>query len=1201
VALSAQFVADFSRWDASLKNAQAGLKSFEVPVRGVQQQLQRMANAFSGVEIRKQADLAVAAVKSIGGASRLTEAEQRKVNATVTEAIAKYDALGQKAPADLRKLQAETARVEKSTGLLGGTLTKLAGAFAAAFTISAIKTAITDTIAFAGTIQDLSAQTGFGVRALQELKFAAEQNGSSLESVTNAAFQLQKQLGTGGTGVTGSLKKLGLNLQELKSLRPEEQFTVVANKLGEVRNQSDRAAIGAQLMGKGFKDVAPLIAAGLDAQIAKAREYGLVLDEETIGALDNLGDAWGAVQLAGTAFIAKALVPLAPVITQALNALLPFAAKIAELPAFFTKAHGAILKFADAQTQATIKILEISKIVNPVSNAFGQIDKRIGDLRVQSFLLKNELVLLERGLKASGTAATTAAGAGGGGFAELDKAIASLRDKLSGASIRQELKELEQAWKALTPAQRQNEDVVKRTLAAYEKIRAELPRVGGALEDLRTAHLKALEPAQMHEQIFGRLATVVMPNAERMFRNGQSALDGLARSGALLSSRLVPIEVQMKAMPPLLKSSAVAATDWKRRQDEAAAASEAWRGRLADLVSALSSVAQIGGRFSGLARALSEVVGLAQVGAQAGLSLKKGWEQASGAFKQGHVDVAQLAGGLIELALAAQAAVAAMDAATDVAGRMNRTLRGAAVGAQIGGSIVPGWGHVIGAAVGALVGALRNPRWEQTIESVGDEFGASISRSLAEAIERSAKERFGGNRQAAKIFNLSAILEEAGGLSAANLRPMFARFRDLFSMIETGAFTAAEGLEVLDANFRTFADFVTKDGSLASRELLDIIKLTDQFGLKSAEVSAFVVQETNKALGGLTTFLKNVSVQTQASADGIGAALFGIFEAQTANGVPAAEVIRQLDPLIQQLDAQLKKAGLSGGAAFAHIQALAAVASHEIAGPLIDGVLGLDQALTGLHNSGVLTEEMFDGITASVADTYQQILATGVDGSRALQLIGPSLQTIWELQQDFGYSVDEATQALLDEAAAAGLVGDAHRTAQEQMLRLMDRQTDALEYIAQLFGYELPAAVDKFSDAIDQLPSDIEIDATVNFEIGEVPEFPDGVQPTGDVFPTGVPGYSTGTPGLGFVNFGRGRLAMLHDEEAVVPKDRAGEFAARHGGGESAQVAVSLSIQAWDGTDVMRVVKSRAFSDALVDQLLKNGYGTRTRVKAALQ
>lgn len=1019
----------------------------------MQQQLQRMANSFSGVEIRKQADLAVAAVKAIGGASKLTEAEQRKVNATVTEAIAKYNALGQQAPADLRKLQAETNKVEKSTGLLGGAIGKIGTAMAAAFTVGAVTNAIRSTVEYAGAMKDTADRLGIGVERAQAWNAAAKLNGTTLDAMSTSAFMLQKNLGAGGSGVTGALSRLGVSLADIRRLSPEDQFELVARQLGTVTDASTRATLGAQLMGKGYSQVSTLIVAGIDEQIAKVREMGLVLDEDTIKAVDGLGDAWDAVTLAGQALGARVLVPMVPWLLAMAEAVLPVLARLTEL----------------------------AKAPYKVAEAFFDMRRRIalglGDER-KAFEYGLALFEVRQQMAALGKTATEASGAQSGGstgVAALDKALGSLRDKLSGADVAGELRDLEQAWKSLTPAQRQNQDVIKRTLAEYEKLRTELPQVGGALEALRTAHLKALEPAQMHEQIYGRLATVVMPNAERMFRNGQSALDGLARSGALLSSRLVPIEVQMKAMPPLLKSTAVAAADWTRRQEEAAEAAKRWRKGLEDVAQAFATLEQTApgalGKVAGLMGRVVSSVNLAVKGFD---SLMAGIKAGPGTLE----GIAGITSGVLGLA-----------------------------------SAVLSLGS-------AIADALFKSRAERTMERVAYEFGVGISESLAQGIEDEAKRTFGGNRQASKIWHLDQILSEGGGLSAQNFQAMFARFRDLFSMVETGAFTAAQGVEVLDKNFRTFAEFVTKDGSLASKELLEIIDLTGRFGFKSAEVSAFVVSETNKALTGLTTFLDNAQVKTQAAADGIAAAIFGIFEAQTENGVPVAQIVQQLDPLIKDLDAQLKKAGLTGGKAFDEIKELAAVAGHEIAGPLITGVLGLDKALGGLHNSGVLTEDMFDGITAAVGDTYQQILDTGVSGAKALQLIAPTLQTAWELSEDFGYSLDANTQKLVDEAKAAGLVGDTHRTATEQMLIHTKRMADALEGIAKLFGVELPNAVDDFGSALDDLPKDIDISAKVNFEVGNLPDLPQNPQYTGEVFGTGVPGYRSGTPALTVVSFG---------------------------------------------------------------------------------
>ena len=76
--------------------------------------------------------MAAKAIEGVGGASQLTAAEQKKLNAQVTEAIAKYRALGQEAPKSLTDLANATAQVEKKTSGIGSVLLSTFGQFTAA-------------------------------------------------------------------------------------------------------------------------------------------------------------------------------------------------------------------------------------------------------------------------------------------------------------------------------------------------------------------------------------------------------------------------------------------------------------------------------------------------------------------------------------------------------------------------------------------------------------------------------------------------------------------------------------------------------------------------------------------------------------------------------------------------------------------------------------------------------------------------------------------------------------------------------------------------------------------------------------------------------------------------------------------------------------------------------------------------------------
>lgn len=74
--------------------------------------MQKMAAGFQGDKLKQQAMNIVAGVHEIGGASKLSEAEQARINVTLGKTIEKYRLLGQEAPAAMTALYNATVKTE---------------------------------------------------------------------------------------------------------------------------------------------------------------------------------------------------------------------------------------------------------------------------------------------------------------------------------------------------------------------------------------------------------------------------------------------------------------------------------------------------------------------------------------------------------------------------------------------------------------------------------------------------------------------------------------------------------------------------------------------------------------------------------------------------------------------------------------------------------------------------------------------------------------------------------------------------------------------------------------------------------------------------------------------------------------------------------------------------------------------------------
>lgn len=323
MAIRATFTADISQFERAVAQTQDSLKGFGLRTDDLGKALQRMAQQFDGSKIIREANLAAAAVEHIGGVAKLTEAEQKRLNSTVTEALAKYRALGQQAPDALHQLAKATEAANKQSGLLGCALTQvktIAAGFVAGFTVDRVVTGLTQavgaTVAYGDAISDLSDKTGVSTTALQRWDYAAKQTGTTLDTMVNAAQEVSKRLGEGGDSVRGAVEALGLSFDELRQQSPEQQFTALAQALGTVQDQAQQSAIGADLFGRSWKEVIGPVRAGFVELGDEAERLGAVIDEQTVKAMGALADSWQALKDSGRGLIATVLEPMVPAFQQ---------------------------------------------------------------------------------------------------------------------------------------------------------------------------------------------------------------------------------------------------------------------------------------------------------------------------------------------------------------------------------------------------------------------------------------------------------------------------------------------------------------------------------------------------------------------------------------------------------------------------------------------------------------------------------------------------------------------------------------------------------------------------------------------------------------------------------------------------------------------------------------------------------------------
>jgi len=167
----------------------------------------------------------------------------------------------------------------------------------------------------------LSKRTGLSVEALSELQFAAERSGSSMDGVEKGVRRMQRTIYDLERGLSTSqdaFGDLGLAMEDLAGLTPEQQFMLIAGRLRDVEDASRRAGIAQQIFGRSGTELLPMLS-NLEALREEARALGLTISTEDAEAAelftDRMGDLWRIIKR--TAFsIGAGLAPLLEDVTE---------------------------------------------------------------------------------------------------------------------------------------------------------------------------------------------------------------------------------------------------------------------------------------------------------------------------------------------------------------------------------------------------------------------------------------------------------------------------------------------------------------------------------------------------------------------------------------------------------------------------------------------------------------------------------------------------------------------------------------------------------------------------------------------------------------------------------------------------------------------------------------------------------------------
>jgi hypothetical protein len=374
----------------------------------------------------------------------------------------------------------------------------------------------------------------------------------------------------------------------------------------------------------------------------------------------------------------------------------------------------------------------------------------------------------------------------------------------------------------------------------------------------------------------------------------------------------------------------------------------------------------------------------------------------------------------------------------------------------------------------------------------GDGVGEAIKREnqwmeLNEQLEKQLRDlaKETGSVHEATSIMLDDIIEQTD-VTIDNFGQYANRIREILSELDRGEFTLAQTQNEIGDSFEALISKAEELGTSGSNSLLTLFDDLKSRGIEVAEITKYIHEQMTEGLDGYKKYLEG----------GFSDATIGVFE---------------------EMLAYEKKVGENQA--------------------LIDGVQGMTDALVHMSNATRLNETEFDSFEKAAQDAFAALTAKGFTEKESLVEMAPMLSRLVFLQQEYGLTVDAATQALIDKAKAEGVNLDQYKS-QEEIFASMDK---TLREIADTFAKLLPNAIGATTDAFRNLNKEAN---------GFDPDTsgPDLRSPGPDIqAASGF--YSPGLP--------RDTLIQAHRGEPVLilPKGQRGE-----GGGKSSTTNVNMTL-----------------------------------------
>jgi hypothetical protein len=268
------------------------------------------------------------------------------------------DSQGQ-AKAWQRKVSGDAKKVSQAFAAMRGVIVAAVAAFAG----TGFTKALRNQAELKAQAADTAKFLGLTTEAFSAASFAAEKFGVTQQQLTMLLQRMTRNVSEAAIGIGESrnaFAALGVDVQKLRQLRPDEQFRVIAERLSEIGNQGDRIAVARKIFDSEGAKAALQMAEGFGRAADEAKRLKVTLSEDAADTAVQLRDAFTSLGAVFDQTVENIVFAVAPAFLKISEAM------------FGVRVQANLLskeQAADELERVTEKISELGNVIGKLQSA----------------------------------------------------------------------------------------------------------------------------------------------------------------------------------------------------------------------------------------------------------------------------------------------------------------------------------------------------------------------------------------------------------------------------------------------------------------------------------------------------------------------------------------------------------------------------------------------------------------------------------------------------------------------------------------------------------------------------------------------------------------------------------------------------------------------------------------------------------------